>query len=1055
MYPARKSILVRTLFARVGPVPLPRAVANTSVCRGRPLSDARIPTRQKPDLETLKQFFASAAAPYLKETGIDARPALENGAPPTPTTQDHDAPSSTHTEEHLVATNGRKPQDVSDNASTQHGSPVQGPAPTSARPAGEDSQSKTPLLTPQTTADLAALNDQKLASTPQDVKASLALAVEVSATERAVNGTKSAAPSAPAVTFASQNGDAMDVDGADAKRANSPSNAASDAAKPGDIPSSPDSIAQTATTPAVHDVSVNTSPENENDSYADSDDKTDRRNSRGKMEDQGLVGGARDDTVETQLLQESAAAGESQADASRNANKTQPQAQTTIPAAAAEAPSHAMDVDEPTQDAAKKDAASRPAPKPATTDATNATLTERTVESSTSALNRVNGQAGYPNGVASPSVLATLPTPKPSTGDASENLTVGDLVLAGSRKDGKRKAPTVLFGKQKKNKPDTTIVPSNLAKSENLFAEDYFTPLFVQTFAQNSKWLKNLDQLVHHARKTISSSDSQASIFDNQSCKILKRVYHLQQQDKWSLRQPKRGPEPVRQKSHWDVMLQEMKWMRTDFREERKWKHSAARSLAFACAEWVQATPEQRKSLQVIASIPPRRGAEHDDFPMIDNAMIDAAHDDEANDGTAGLDSDEVDLVDDGDFSEAVVHFATTVSPSAIFALQDDAVVFELNPSVASDRLLAELPMYGSPLEVPKGDLASKDQDPDAAWRRPVVPVSKYIETPIVMKKKSQLQKKSRYAIEDEGDNDDIEEFVDEASAAGPPDRRASRNTTAADNVVGLFDPSLKIMRERLHAGHQFRPPSEYPMPMPGFYEYRPPSQWTVADDDQLKKLVREYSYNWSLTASLLASKSLFVSGAERRTPWECFERWISLEGFPSDASRSPYFKIYQSRIDGAQKAIREANEKAVAAAAAATAAAAAAAQTNGNSSSAPPPPPTPVQRRRPTLAVRVERHRNQKHLATFEAMRKLAKKREAIQHKQQQQAAIVATRKSNEPPQQRPPTKTPREYSRMRAERDQRLAERMAEFAQRQSELHRKVGFISPSHPALYFLFR
>ena len=914
----------------------------------------------------------------------------------------------------------------------------------------------------------------------------------------------------------------MQVDAKEAKCHTSPAHSTADAIKGSDIPSSPDSTAQTATTSAVHDGSVNTSPENENDSFVDAEEKSDRRNSQGRAEGQALGDVARDDAVEAQLLQESAAAGESRAEASRVPTLTptaaatstvaaastaaaapdsnskdqqlqqqQQQKQSPAPAeptaasaaATSEAPSNDMDVDDAqaqTQDTTKEDAVAistasestkaeskSEAPittaGPTTKTTATTTTTTTTTEQSVPVSNSANSLAGFTHQAASPSVLATLPTPKPSTVDVNENLNLGDLVAASRRKE-KRRAPTVLFGKQKKTKPDTTIVPSNLAKSENLFAEDYFTPLFVQTFASNSKWLKNLDQLVHHAHKTISSADSQASIFDNQSCKILKRVYHLQQQDKWSLRQPKRVPEPPRQKSHWDVMLQEMKWMRTDFREERKWKRSVARNLAMACAQWVQATPQERKMLQVSASIPPRRDAENDDFPMIDNAMIDAAQsNDDAHDKTAAPDLDEVDLVDDGDFSADVVSLSATVAPSAIFALQDDAVVFELNPSTASDRLLAELPLFGKPLEVPVSGLTSKADDPDAAWRRPVVPVSKYIDAPIIIKPKQRLQKKSRYAIVDEDDDDDIEEFVDSAAASAAS---ARKGIAAPDNIVGLFDPSLKPMRERLIAGHQFRPPSEYAMPMSGFYEYRPPSQWTVADDDQLKKYVREYSYNWSLTSSLMSSKSLFVSGAERRTPWECFERWVALEGFPSDASRSPYFKIYQSRIDASQKAIKDANEKAAAAAAAAASAAAAAAAaasaaaaqaSNAGGSSAPPAPPappTPVPRRRPTLPLRVERHRNQKYLATFEAMRKLAKKREAIQHKQQQQAAIVATRKANEPVHPRLPSKTPREYSRLRYERDQKMAERMAEFAQRQNELQRRVCSSAPPFFFAPFLF-
>ena len=52
------------------------------------------------------------------------------------------------------------------------------------------------------------------------------------------------------------------------------------------------------------------------------------------------------------------------------------------------------------------------------------------------------------------------------------------------------------------------------------------------------------------------------------------------------------GPKPTaylprRRRTHWDNLLEEMKWMATDFLEERKWKISAARTLGSA----LQATP--------------------------------------------------------------------------------------------------------------------------------------------------------------------------------------------------------------------------------------------------------------------------------------------------------------------------------------------------------------------------------------------------------------------------------------------------------------------------------
>jgi chromatin modification-related protein VID21 len=525
--------------------------------------------------------------------------------------------------------------------------------------------------------------------------------------------------------------------------------------------------------------------------------------------------------------------------------------------------------------------------------------------------------------------------------------------------------------------------------------------------------MKPIEKLLNQAHKTISTSDQYISILDHQACKILRRVYHLQQHDKWSLRQPVRCPEPTRPASHWDVTLQEMKWMRTDFREERKWKRAVARNLAHACAEWIHSGPAERLALQVNAVIPPLPVAGGGDGDAIGSSDL-------LEDALPDLDHSDSPMGNDDDALEMLVE---TVAPSAIFALQDDEVIFGLQPSKAADLLLENLPMHGSPLQVPKFDVSGTDYDPDAKWKRPAVPLSKFVEGEMVLASGGPPRKRRRYdyLAEDE-DEDDIE-----VTFGSEPDLGAELQ--AENSAVALFNPEMKTIRDRLHAGHQFRPPTEHPMPPQSFFECRTASQWTWAEDEQLKSLVRECSYNWSLISAMASTTSTFASGAERRTPWECFERWVSLgslEGLPNDMARTPYFKAYQSRIDAAQRIIAQQNQTAQ--------------QQVGPNGAV-----TPVPRRRATTTIRVERRRNQKHLALIDAMRKLAKKRETAAQKAQHAANLAAMRKANEVPRQQIQNKTPRDYSIMRWERDQALAERMAAYALRHADANARRLVKSP----------
>ncbi|KAI0526464.1 hypothetical protein F5B22DRAFT_159099 [Xylaria bambusicola] len=591
----------------------------------------------------------------------------------------------------------------------------------------------------------------------------------------------------------------------------------------------------------------------------------------------------------------------------------------------------------------------------------------------------------------------------------------------------KSRLATVVFGKQvpQASKFSQSLVQGR-AKPDQLPSDDYYTTLFVNGFAAGPSWMKPLDQLLHQAHKTVSTPDSYTHILDNQACRILRRVYQLQHTDKWSLRQPKRCPEPTRQVCHWDIMLQEMKWMRTDFREERKWKMAAASNMAHACAEWVAASDEERRALQVNAVIPRRVTKHADDTLMTDAPSSQCPENHPTPDliPSGGTDSplEPDDELDDG--------FSNTIAPSAIFALQDDDIVFSLQPSAATDRLLEELPMYGAPLKVPKSDLIAPEYDPDASWKRPALPLSRFVEGQMELTSNEPPKKRSRFQHAQE-DADDIK----------PP------QLLPENPGVALFRPENKTIKDRLHAGHQFRPPSDN-MPFQAFYESRSSSQWTQAEDDELKSLVREYSYNWSLIFGILSAKSMYVSGADRRTPWECFERWVMLEGLPNDMQKTQYFKLWQSRIEQAQQHIRQQNlavaqqQQAQQQQAQQQGQGQQSQQTQPPSQATPNGPSTPLPRRRHSLPVKVERRRNQKHLTMIDAMRKLAKKRETAAQKQQQAAQLAAARKPADVAQPKAPTKTPREYSIMRWERDQAMAERLAErMAQQQRhEAQRRV---------------
>lgn len=519
------------------------------------------------------------------------------------------------------------------------------------------------------------------------------------------------------------------------------------------------------------------------------------------------------------------------------------------------------------------------------------------------------------------------------------------------RENQRSKLSTVIFARQQPRNSSRYLESAGSQRSEinkdHYDVEDYFRPLFAMQ-ASAPPLSHQLHTIVTSAHKTLTTSNHCTDFREYQDRRILERIYQLQCANRWSLRQLERSVEPDRPTTHWDVLLSHMKWLRTDFREERKWKIAGAKGLADSCAEWVMSSGEERKSLQVrVRSTPGSAPSKADSRPISAPTpdLVPSTEDDSSV--TTDVDTPHLEI-------------SHGSAPAAIFSLPPEVFSFGVDKTPVTDKLLLELPLYQPSIETQDAALGISKSSPDSIWKTPLIPLSKFAQGKIHSHDQGPPRKRSRYNYQDinQSREDDVSEHF--------PSFEPSVEMMEIENEdVALFNPENKHIRDRIHAGHAFRPPSEHVMPSQSFFESRQSSQWTQGEDDELRRLVREYAYNWSLISSCLSSPSMFASGAERRTPWECFERWIGLEGLPAEMSKTQYFRAYHLRLQAAQRT-HEAQQQVVQ-------------QNQGGSNT----PHLPV-RRRTTQPYLVDRRKNDKHLRLVDAMRKLAKKRETALHKQQ-----------------------------------------------------------------------
>jgi hypothetical protein len=108
-------------------------------------------------------------------------------------------------------------------------------------------------------------------------------------------------------------------------------------------------------------------------------------------------------------------------------------------------------------------------------------------------------------------------------------------------------------------------------------------------------------RMIKRNNKCMMSRDWKTVWREIQFTRALERVEQLKDEGAWSFRQMKkfRGPPLSGGKSHWDWLLDEMRWMQADFKEERRWKIVLAQEMAQEVRRWHKASDVDRARMMV------------------------------------------------------------------------------------------------------------------------------------------------------------------------------------------------------------------------------------------------------------------------------------------------------------------------------------------------------------------------------------------------------------------------------------------------------------------------
>ncbi|RKO85816.1 hypothetical protein BDK51DRAFT_32177, partial [Blyttiomyces helicus] len=378
--------------------------------------------------------------------------------------------------------------------------------------------------------------------------------------------------------------------------------------------------------------------------------------------------------------------------------------------------------------------------------------------------------------------------------------------------------------------------------------------------------------LLATAKKALSTRDWQLAREETMQNKVLNRINQLKEGKLWSFKQLRPHVPPRREKTHWDLLLDEATWMSVDFHEERKWKIATAYAMAQWVMEW-HAAPD--KSFLCIERHP--KSTVH-----VETSEIQV---DSTNAGPSGR-RQSSSRSESSSPRRRSSSFNVKASTSTFPFLTPTEPAFDhAVPSAEATRKGKER-VHHPPAPDPDKSLLHVDLEacvyfPDAHTGNPPAPpgVPTYVPFP---------SSKSYYR---EGDCDRIVPLSKLMS-----ERRVAKDYSRWDEYGRLKEeigPEEEVCESGITLGsvlfgertglHISVPPIPNQQDLARF-------PWTASEDDELFRLCKVLCYNWRAIADALSPARNVggeFGGIHRRHPREVYERFAELAG-PGPGAATP-----------------------------------------------------------------------------------------------------------------------------------------------------------------------
>lgn len=538
-----------------------------------------------------------------------------------------------------------------------------------------------------------------------------------------------------------------------------------------------------------------------------------------------------------------------------------------------------------------------------------------------------------------------------------------------------------------------------------------------------------LISLIPRAHKVLTSDMINQALHESRITVVSSRIEELRRSGLWSLRQPKRFVDGWnRENTHRGTLLKEAKWMREDFVEGKKYKIAVCTTLAQAVQDyWTygKVCCVRCKPIHVPGEDTPNSNDRSDKSvdetlaktvlvePLVEPVDVDIVQD-------SVIENDEK-----GDDTKNVQANKETEKESQVANEDVDDVMKDVTEQDVDNDIAIDRNDGSDDNDNGNGNDNDNGNDSDNAidtWllQRRANPKDEIVPKKLPeisdeeYQRMKQSDKKSKIFKLTITEND-LSGFQSTLLSEFPvykgiddEDSHINLDTlemipVSKSLVLPDFDHYYKIVEKQLideeqtllqlskrrglfygnRRNHYLRPPS---VPSLKYLQNRTPTIWLPEDDQELVKNISTYAYNWDLISAQMTRmpSNSYLSNIERRTPWQCFERFVQLnEKFSFSDLKGP-------RAHAAQQWLIEAHKF----------------QQRQN-------------RRISPLGVGPESiqrgHRRLRWASIFEAMRKTIKKRENAPRPNPTQPRKMLDSKNMKVP-------TPAEMSALKAQRDEAI---------------------------------